>query len=88
MDRETVTDSFVGLGLISHLFDIEWLLSVCDHSPVVNFDDSCLKVPPPRVLIRHRRILWVINLSGNFMIWWGYSKWGGVVLEVGLMVIC
>ncbi len=52
MDRETVTDSFVGLGLISHLFDIEWLLSVCDHSPVVNFDDSCLKVPPPRVLIR------------------------------------
>ena len=53
MDRETVTDSFVGLGLISHLFDIEWLLSVRDHSPVVNFDDSCLKAPPPRVLIRH-----------------------------------
>ena len=68
MDSEAATDSFVGLGLISHLFDIEWLLSVCDYSPVVNFDDSCLKVPPPGILIRHRRNLWVINSSGNFMI--------------------
>ena len=53
MDGETVTDSPVGLGLISHLINIEWLLSVCVHSPVVNFDDSCLKVPPPGILIRH-----------------------------------
>ena len=52
MDGETVTDSSVGLGLISHLIDIE-LLSVCIYSPVVNFDDSCLKVPPPGILIRH-----------------------------------
>ena len=53
MDDETVIDSFVGPGLFSHLIDIEWLLSACIRSLVVIFDDSCLKVPPPGILIRH-----------------------------------
>ena len=81
MDDETVIDSFVGLVTFSHLIDFEWLLSACIHSLVVNFDDSCLKVPPPGILICHLRNLWVINSSGNFMILVGR---GGAVGVVGL----